>query len=103
MGRNDFHAGIKSVTDLKGKLQKQPEPILGVQLVELLKKSKFDSRFDEKSQEHLFLIRDATSQTLIFYPTLYSISKRIELAEKLGVGLSIWELGQGLDYFYDLI
>jgi chitinase domain-containing protein 1 len=89
--------------DLKGKLQKQPEPIVGSQLIDLLKKSRnVEFKYDEKSEEHIILIKESSAQTLVFYPSLYSIQKRIDLATELGTGISIWELGQGLDYFYDL-
>ena len=89
--------------DNQNKLEKQPEHITGSKLINLLSNN-FDAQFsfDEKSAEHIIVIRSAKGQEIIFYPSLYSIQKRINLANKLGTGLSIWEIGQGLDYFYDL-
>ncbi len=115
--------------DYNGKLQKQPEPIVGHSFIDMLKKSKgsmMEFRYDEKSGEHIILIKESDFQTLVFYPSLYSIQKRLDLAADLGTGISnfislnsliwklkikftklmklgIWELGQGLDYFYDLL
>lgn len=38
-----------------------------------------------------------------FWPCFYCVQERLDLARELGVGVSVWELGQGMPYFFDLL
>ncbi|KAI9491322.1 glycoside hydrolase superfamily [Zychaea mexicana] len=56
--------------------------------------------WDREAEEHH--VKDMDGST-IWLPTLRSIRNRVHLAEDYGVGLALWEVGQGLDYFYNLL
>lgn len=79
------------------------EAVTGESYLTLLKHVKGRLKFDEKDQENYFEVKTSSGKHFVFYPSLFSIQQRIDLARQLGVNLAIWEIGQGLDYFYDLL
>uniref|UniRef100_A0A183VBP2 Chitinase domain-containing protein 1 n=1 Tax=Toxocara canis TaxID=6265 RepID=A0A183VBP2_TOXCA len=44
-----------------------------------------------------------SNTTICYYPSLASLSVRLRYAERMNMGVSIWELGQGLPYFTRLL
>mmetsp|Transcript_14534 Transcript_14534/g.35434 ORF Transcript_14534/g.35434 Transcript_14534/m.35434 type:complete len:458 (+) Transcript_14534:185-1558(+) len=79
------------------------------QFVDLLTQHKPKIKWDARSKEHVAVFKDKLEDdkkkflNIINYPTLYSLSLRISLANELGVGIAIWDLGQGMNYFFDLL
>jgi len=80
----------------------QAEPIVGSSYLKVLAAYKPKFTWSSTHHEHSFVYKKGAEERTVYYPTLMSIADRISLAEDLGVGISIWEIGQGLDYFYDL-
>jgi len=76
--------------------------ILGGQYLELLKTHKPTLEWNEKEAEHMFQYSANGKTHLVYYPTTVSIQRRLDLARSLGVGISVWEIGQGLDDWYSL-
>ncbi|KAI3829265.1 hypothetical protein L1987_03384 [Smallanthus sonchifolius] len=78
--------------------------ILGRDYLSLLEKHKPQLKWDKKSGEHFFLYStDDNEQHVVFYPSLLSIEMRLDEARSWGAAVSIWEIGQGLDYFFHLL
>uniref|UniRef100_A0A2K5VNF1 Chitinase domain-containing protein 1 n=1 Tax=Macaca fascicularis TaxID=9541 RepID=A0A2K5VNF1_MACFA len=86
------------------------EPVVGARYIQTLKDHRPRMVWDSQASEHFFEYKKtllgvggqapAGTHTSI---CAQSLQVRLELARELGVGVSIWELGQGLDYFYDLL
>ncbi|XP_030965169.1 chitinase domain-containing protein 1 isoform X2 [Quercus lobata] len=78
--------------------------ITGRDYLSLLEKHRPLLQWEKNSGEHLFFYsNDDNIKHAVFYPSLLSISMRLEEARSWGCGISIWEIGQGLDYFFDLL
>ncbi|ELU10805.1 hypothetical protein CAPTEDRAFT_174783 [Capitella teleta] len=78
-------------------------PVVGNQYLDILSKHKPKLSWDKTHREHLFKYKTGMGDHIVYYPTLKSIHERVELARKMNTGISIWEVGQGLQYFYDLL
>ena len=78
--------------------------IIGSQFLAILQENEVEIRFREKEREHEVQYTDKHDKRhVVFYPSLRFLEDRIMLAKKLKCGIGIWELGQGLDYFMDLL
>ncbi|KAJ7526871.1 hypothetical protein O6H91_16G026300 [Diphasiastrum complanatum] len=78
-------------------------PILGHEYLSLLSSYKLKLSWDGFNDEHYFDYTVAQELHRVFYPSLKSLSLRLEEAKSCGAGVSIWEIGQGFEYFFDLL
>ncbi|KAH7862548.1 hypothetical protein Vadar_006319 [Vaccinium darrowii] len=70
--------------------------ITGRDYLSLLEQHRPLLQWDENSAEHFFMYSDDKHiRHAVFYPSLSSISMRLEEALSWGAGISIWEIGQG--------
>jgi chitinase domain-containing protein 1 len=77
-----------------------PEAYTASNYLNLLRKeSHYPISWDQDSKEH----RLVGTGGALWYPSLLSLLYRLQLAEETGVGIAIWELGQGLDQFVDIL
>jgi chitinase domain-containing protein 1 len=79
---------------------KRSGPLMGDRYKELLQQYP-DAKlsWDSDSGEHVLKY---DSGGVAYYPTLHSLKLRLKIAHHLNCGAAIWDMGQGLDYFYNV-
>jgi chitinase domain-containing protein 1 len=77
--------------------------LLSAETISILEKRRTALLWEERSSEHCFFYLHDNVKHAVFFPTPISISIRLEESRAWGTGLSIWEIGQGLYYFFDLL
>ena len=75
--------------------------VTGKEFIEILGKSNGEE-WKEDDKEHLFHYQNQGKKCVVYYPTLEMIEERLNFAKRRGYGVGIWELGQGLEYFFTL-
>uniref|UniRef100_A0A914ZVH4 Chitinase domain-containing protein 1 n=1 Tax=Parascaris univalens TaxID=6257 RepID=A0A914ZVH4_PARUN len=55
--------------------------------------------WDDTASEHFV----SAGNILCYYPTLASLSARLHYAKQMNMGVGIWEIGQGLNYFTSVL
>ena len=75
--------------------------IVGKEFIGILKGNARDV-WDEEEKEHKFIYSQKGKECVVYYPTLDMITERLKFAEKNGMGVAIWELGQGLEHFFNI-
>ncbi|XP_024538957.1 chitinase domain-containing protein 1 [Selaginella moellendorffii] len=77
--------------------------IVGDQFLELLKEYTPKLVWDSMNREHYFDYSKDQNKHRVYFPTAKSVTSRLEESVSAGVGVSIWEIGQGLEHFFDLL
>lgn len=78
--------------------------VVASEYLELLARPDAVLEWDNNACEHVLHFHDdAGARVSVWFPTLRSIHDRMELAAEMGANIGIWDLGQGLEYFYDLL
>ncbi|CAG9313765.1 unnamed protein product [Blepharisma stoltei] len=77
--------------------------ITGNDFLQLLEKNKMRVEWESAHNEHKFSYKIGKNEIIAYFPTKEMIESRVKLAEKLKTGISIWELGQGFEYFFEAL
>ncbi|VDN05917.1 unnamed protein product [Thelazia callipaeda] len=77
--------------------------VVGREFLEYMTAKSGTLMWNSKTKEHFLRFQSSGNDGFCTYPTVASVEVRLRLADYLNVGVGIWELGQGLNYFTCLL
>lgn len=94
--------GIDFVQRSESQTTASDKHVVGDEVITLLQRHKPDIVWLQDLGEHGFAYEEGGTQHIVFYPTRESVAQRVSLAKELGCGgVAVWELGQGLNHFFE--
>ncbi|KAI8474416.1 MAG: hypothetical protein J3K34DRAFT_518157 [Monoraphidium minutum] len=79
------------------------DAVMGPRFLSVLARLQPPLRWDADEAEHHIKFKDGGRKRQMYFPTPASLDARLRLAREWGAGLSIWELGQGLEALLDAL
>ncbi|KAJ3187270.1 Chitinase domain-containing protein 1 [Irineochytrium annulatum] len=75
------------------------DTVVGSRYLDLLRSKELEFEWDDGVAEHVATYEDDELELHhVYFPTLKSISDRLDLIEELGAGISMWEIGEQAPY-----
>jgi hypothetical protein len=78
--------------------------VVGQEFIDVLSNNKVNSLFLKEYQETAYFYKKGRVSHSMYYPSIYDLKQRFDKAVSSEIGgFGIWELAQGLPYFFDLL
>ncbi|XP_049848601.1 chitinase domain-containing protein 1-like [Schistocerca gregaria] len=81
----------------------QGQPILADKVVELLREKEPIVKWHPTYREHYFNYERTQLIHTVWFPTPQYLKNKVQLAEELDCGLSLWEIGQSMNSLYSVL
>ncbi|VDK47057.1 unnamed protein product [Anisakis simplex] len=79
--------------------ERSVDAITSPKYLEHLKSDEASLNWDDSNAEHFVV----DGHSITYYPSLASLSVRLKYAKRMNMGIAIWDIGQGLNYFTRLL
>ncbi|KAF6257097.1 glycoside hydrolase superfamily [Scenedesmus sp. NREL 46B-D3] len=103
MGINFYGVDFVKPDSKDSKAETERKPIVAREFLAVLERVQPELAWDAESAEHMLEYQEGGQRHTVYFPTPAAVAARVDKATELGVGVGIWDIGQGMDAFLDLL